>query len=285
MIQNVLHILSSSVPAILQYLVGIAAFGAIEWIYPAESPQSRRDKSLSFALSMIYFVTRPFVIYLPTYYISEPIIRYFGHPIFSADLDALAGTSVVAQEMRHWLLPFIPVFIADFFYYWMHRSQHTFEPLWAVHKLHHMEYSLCAITSSRHHWLESVLRIFFIDIPVAALFSVTAGKGMFLAILLTYWGFFIHANIRLQFGPLTRVFGGPQLHRLHHSLQPEHFDRNFAAFFPIWDILFGTYCHPKPHEWSRTGMADGERVDTIWRGLWLPFEGLWRSKRSAPTGE
>ncbi len=285
MIQNLLHILSGSVPDIVLYLVGITAFSAIELIYPAERQQPRREKCFSFALAMIYFVAWPFVIYVPTHYISDPIIRYFGQPLLSADLDALVGTSAGGQMVRHWLLPFIPVLLGDFFYYWMHRAQHMFGPLWGEHKLHHMEYSLCAITASRHHWLEPVVRIFFIDIPMAVLFKVVAGKGMFLATLLAFWGFFIHANIRLRRGPLTRVFGGPQLHRLHHSLQPEHFDRNFAAFFPIWDIIFGTYCHPKLGEWPRTGMADGERVDTIWRGLWLPFEGLWRGRRSAPSGE
>jgi sterol desaturase/sphingolipid hydroxylase (fatty acid hydroxylase superfamily) len=32
----------------------------------------------------------------------------------------------------------------------------------------------------------------------------------------------------------------PQYHRIHHSLKPAHFDKNFAAWFPLWDILFRT---------------------------------------------
>ena len=283
--ENFIQAMARVIPWIVYYLIGIAFFSAFEHVFPVERNQARRDKWLSFALSIAYYVLMPFAIFLPTRYVSEPIIQHFGQPLLSANLDALVGTGIAGQTVRQLLLPFIPMLILDFFYYWMHRAQHTFAPLWAQHKLHHTEYALCALTAARHHWLESVTHIFFVTIPVTILFRVTAGEGALLSILLTYWGFFIHSNIKIPMGPLTRLLAGPQVHRIHHSALPEHFNRNYASFFPIWDVLFGTYCHPKVGEWPPTGMMDGERVETVWRGIWLPFEGLWRNRRKLPVSE
>ena len=72
------------------------------------------------------------------------------------------------------------------------------------------------------------------------------------------WGFFIHANVRLELGPLTPIISGPQLHRIHHSALAEHRDKNFATFFPFIDILFGTYYGPGKGEHPPTGLHDGE---------------------------
>jgi hypothetical protein len=89
---------------------------------------------------------------------------------------------------------------------------------------------------------------------------------------------FIHANLRLSLGPVSPVVAGPQLHRIHHSLEPRHRDRNYAAFFPLWDVLFGSYYAPKRDEYPRTGLATGERVTSIGQALWLPFA-TWFGRR------
>ncbi|MFI4904937.1 MAG: sterol desaturase family protein, partial [Burkholderiales bacterium] len=99
---------------------------------------------------------------------------------------------------------------------------------------------------------------------------------------LAYWPYFIHANVRLPLGGLTRVVVGPQAHRIHHSLEDAHADRNFAAVFPLWDILFGTFCAPRAGEYPRTGLHSGERVTSFWQANLLPFAGwrrMWRERR------
>src|SRR5215471_5219333 len=37
-------------------------------------------------------------------------------------------------------------------------------------------------------------------------------------------------------------------------MRDEHWNRNFAAFFPIWDWLFGTVYIPKPMEYPPVGL-------------------------------
>ena len=33
----------------------------------------------------------------------------------------------------------------------------------------------------------------------------------------------------------------PSLHWIHHSINPEHHDKNLGFVFPFWDKIFGTY--------------------------------------------
>ena len=57
------------------------------------------------------------------------------------------------------MLPFIPVLVFDFFYYWLHRLQHEVPALWEQHKLHHMDETLSCLTNLRHHWLEEEIAL------------------------------------------------------------------------------------------------------------------------------
>jgi len=59
-------------------------------------------------------------------------------------------------------------------------------------------------------------------------------------------------------------------HRIHHSNLPEHMDKNFATMLPLWDILFGTYYHPKKEEWPSTGVA-GVKVTSLRQAIIMPF--------------
>jgi len=83
--------------------------------------------------------------------------------------------------------------------------------------------------------------------------------------------YFIHLNSRISLGPLTPIIAGPQTHRIHHSKLPEHIDKNFAAIFPLWDVIFGTYYHPKRGECPPCGLASGETVHSFRYALLMPF--------------
>lgn len=54
----------------------------------------------------------------------------------------------------------------------------------------------------------------------------------------------------------------------------------YAPFFPIWDILFGTYHHPKPDEYPLTGVHDEKEVADSWAAATPPFRG-WTNLFSA----
>jgi sterol desaturase/sphingolipid hydroxylase (fatty acid hydroxylase superfamily) len=170
---------------------------------------------------------------------------------------------------------------SDFIYYWWHRFQHTNRWLWAQHTLHHSERSLSVLTSMRHHWLEDPIRLFTQALPLGFLLFVAPPSVAWLGSILALWPFFIHLNLRLSMGPLTTVFAGPQYHRIHHSILPQHLDKNFAAFFPVWDIIFRTAHIPMRNEYPPTGI-DGVETDSFAKALFSPFMDWARLARGLP---
>jgi sterol desaturase/sphingolipid hydroxylase (fatty acid hydroxylase superfamily) len=167
-----------------------------------------------------------------------------------------------------WVFPaaLLAFFLRDFFYYWFHRLQHSSKWLWAEHELHHSDEHMNVTTAVRHHWLETPLEGLFIALPTALLFGQV--RTSVLAVFITSTtGYFIHLNSRINLGV---VFGSPVYHRLHHSKASEHIDKNFAAFFPLWDILFGTYYRPNG-TCPETGLASGETIYSLPQAVVWPF--------------
>jgi sterol desaturase/sphingolipid hydroxylase (fatty acid hydroxylase superfamily) len=171
------------------------------------------------------------------------------------------------------------MFVADFVYYWWHRFQHMNRWLWAQHTLHHSERSLNVAASLRHHWLEDPFRLFIQTLPLGFAFYFEPPSIAWVGSVIGLWPFFIHMNLRLRMGPLTAVFAGPQYHRIHHSILPPHRDKNFAAVFPIWDIIFGTAHLPAKDEFPPTGI-DGVEIQTFGKALASPFVDWSRMARA-----
>jgi sterol desaturase/sphingolipid hydroxylase (fatty acid hydroxylase superfamily) len=173
-----------------------------------------------------------------------------------------------------WSLLFVAAFsitVSDFFYYWLHRLQHSSKWLWAEHELHHSEQHMNVTTAWRHHWLEGSLYMIFINVPMALLFSLPIEAAMLVNIMSKVVVSFAHLNSPIAFGWFTRVLCSPQSHRIHHSKSPEHIDKTFAVIFPIWDVIFGTYHHPAKNEWPETGLASGKTVASVPEAVVLPF--------------
>ena len=167
----------------------------------------------------------------------------------------------------------------DFFYYWLHRLQHASKWLWAEHALHHSEESLNITTSVRHHWLDVPLNVIFVLTPLCYLFRPPVMVVPAYTIAIAMAGFSIHLNARISLGRFGWLIASPQNHRIHHSRLPEHVDKNFAQFFPLWDVLFGTYYAGKRNEYPPTGLSSGERVTTLKASLLMPFT-AWRKMLS-----
>ncbi|MEO0409681.1 MAG: sterol desaturase family protein [Cyanobacteria bacterium P01_A01_bin.135] len=168
------------------------------------------------------------------------------------------------------LLALLYFAVTDFFYYWFHRWQHT-TALWQQHKFHHSEESLNVTSTRRVHWLEDPLLVLFLGLPMGLLFEFNGLALGILAFIQILWLQFIHMNLRLNLGWLSPVVTGPQYHRIHHSFQGEHIDKNFSAFFPLWDIVFGTYHRPRRGEFPATGLGTGETHNDLWEAMVLPF--------------
>jgi sterol desaturase/sphingolipid hydroxylase (fatty acid hydroxylase superfamily) len=165
----------------------------------------------------------------------------------------------------------LAMIVRDFFYYWFHRLQHGSKWFWAEHALHHSDEQMNVTTAVRHHWLEMPLNAIFVTMPLM-IFRAPVITVPFAFVLIMTVGYFIHMNVRVGFGKWGWLLANPQNHRIHHSSAPEHMDKNFAQFFPLWDVLFGTYYSPRPDEFPQTGLSSGEKVTTLGGAIAMPFQ-------------
>ena len=200
-------------------------------------------------------------------------------------LAAIAG--FVAERAGGGLLPAAPrvswpaqilfvlayAFVWDLWQYALHRLQHRSAFLWETHRFHHDEPQVNAATQTRVHAI-SYLLAFAFHLPVVMLFGLQAPPAIAAFLMFTLWGFVNHANLRLSLGPLTPLIAGPQWHRIHHSVLPEHRDRNFAVLFPVIDMLFGTYYRPARDEYPPTGI-EGPPVPALEAATFGPLV-AWR---------
>lgn len=189
-------------------------------------------------------------------------------PVFLA-CSALSGRAVYALGLRSpvdmsglsLLIGALAYFLAyDFLYYWFHRAQHAVPWLWRIHSLHHSNEHLSA-GFGYHHLGEAPLRAVLVGIPFGLLFDAPAGSAV-LGFILVMHGHYIHSSSRLNFGPLAWLIADNRVHRIHHSLEPRHFDKNFGAATLLWDKMFGTAYWPRK-EWPAIGLAGQPAPKTV----------------------
>jgi len=167
--------------------------------------------------------------------------------------------------------PLVTMALYDFFNYWMHRAQHRW--FWAQHSVHHSIENLSAV-NSYFHWTEELFRIAFISIPTAVFFDLhIGGVTLVSTMIVAAYGNFIHSASTLHFGKFGRLFlADPRWHRIHHSIEPDHFDRNFGTGITLWDRLFGTAYFPENEDWPQTGVHDQPEIHSLPEYLWRPFK-------------
>jgi sterol desaturase/sphingolipid hydroxylase (fatty acid hydroxylase superfamily) len=146
----------------------------------------------------------------------------------------------------------VAIIFFDFLNYWQHRFQHRF--LWRIHAVHHSPTQLNA-ASGYAHFGEKVFEFILLGVPLTLIefrfpatpFAVVALKE----ILQRY----IHSPVDAGLGPFNKVLVDNRFHRIHHSLEPKHFDKNFGILFSVWDRLLGTAYEPAKGEWPAVGLA------------------------------
>lgn len=193
---------------------------------------------------------------------ADGLIYLFATALVTAFVFALLSNAKAAFHIptlivfhSHWS-PVVAAVLAalyvDLQFYIVHRIEHRF--FWRFHAVHHSIRNLSA-ANSYHHWSESLMGLplaiplLFIDINFGPALAV-------LAFMFRYQQFYIHSASKPHFGPLRWLLVDNRYHRIHHSMQPEHHDKNFGAMTPLWDWLFGTMYMPRSSEWPDVGLAD-----------------------------
>lgn len=128
----------------------------------------------------------------------------------------------------------------DFAYYWSHRFNHRINIMWNRHIIHHSseEYNLaCALRQS----ISGITEVyFFLYIPLALVGVPPKVMSIILPIHL-FAQFWYHTRLINKMGILEYILVTPSHHRVHHAINNEYIDKNYASIFIIWDKMFGTF--------------------------------------------
>ena len=144
-----------------------------------------------------------------------------------------------------WLTYLVAFMALDFAGYWTHRIAHTYNFFWNNHIIHHSseEFNLaCALRQS----ISVFVRIFAFLLLPAALLGVDAKVVAIVAPLHLFAQFWYHTQHIDRMGFLEHIIVTPSHHRVHHAINPEYIDKNYAQIFIFWDKLFGTFQEEKP---------------------------------------
>ena len=186
-----------------------------------------------------------------------------------------------------WLLAILAADFLGWFHHWVRHKVHVF---WLFHTVHHSQKHLNLFTDFRYHVVEYLIGG-FIRVSVMTLLNFGHREIIVWLLIHEWFARFYHANIRTNLGWLRYIFVTPQSHRVHHSPEARHWDKNFGVMFSIWDRMFGTQ-YTGYDEYPKTGVPDesfphetSARVGSL---LWTPiaqmiypFKAMWRGKKSS----
>jgi sterol desaturase/sphingolipid hydroxylase (fatty acid hydroxylase superfamily) len=142
----------------------------------------------------------------------------------------------------------------DVIMYWSHRLFHG-KTFWKWHAVHHSSEELEWISAARFHPFNLFLGSVLADV-VMLFAGISPNVFLVLGPLTTAHSAFVHANLDWTLGPFKYVIASPVFHRWHHTAAKRGGERNFAATFPILDIMFGTFYMPASQLPDQYGIDD-----------------------------
>lgn len=219
-----------------------------------------------------------------------------GHAITSLPVTAegAAGWGIVIGYML------VSTIVLDLIGYTVHYLQHKVPILWEFHKVHHSAEVMHPLSNYREHPVDNFFYLLLIGAGYGAVAggvyqyaAVVPSVPSILGVPILMFVFNIlaynlrHSHVWLRWpGIWSKVFPSPAHHHVHHSCHPDHFDKNFAFMFPVWDVIFGTYEMPEDNRDVKFGVAGMKsmEMDTCWKLYSIPFvKAARRLKRSGKT--
>ncbi|TIS89315.1 sterol desaturase family protein [Mesorhizobium sp.] len=163
------------------------------------------------------------------------------------------GRAVSSQPV--WLQVIEIIVIADIGFYLAHRTFHAVPFLWRFHAIHHSIEELDWLAAHRVHPVDQALTKSASLVPVYLLGFSSPAIALF-AFIFHAHGLLLHANVRLNIGPLRWLIASPQFHHWHHAHERAAHDKNFAGQLSFIDALFGTMYLPGKAVPERYGVDD-----------------------------
>jgi len=137
----------------------------------------------------------------------------------------------------------LAVVIMDFAIYLQHILVHFVPALWRLHRMHHADLDYDVTTGARFHPIEIVISM-GLKLMVVSAIGAPALAVLIFEVILNATAMFNHGNVKIP-RPVDRVIRlfivTPDMHRVHHSVNPVETNSNYGFSLSIWDRLFGTY--------------------------------------------
>lgn len=175
----------------------------------------------------------------------------------------LSGFGVVGDA----LALCVSLLFVDLIAYWNHRLQHRV--FWKIHAVHHSPTQLNAV-SGYAHFGEKVFQYLLIGLPLTVVHFAFPPTPFVIVATVEMLERYIHMPIDAGLGPIGKVLVDNRFHRIHHSVEKRHFDKNFGIMFSFWDRLFGTAYEPG-EEWPAVGITNNPPPMSVWQFLIYPL--------------
>jgi sterol desaturase/sphingolipid hydroxylase (fatty acid hydroxylase superfamily) len=227
--------------------VAIAAIAVCEVLLPAE--EGRRLLSSGTIQDFFWFATHKFL-----QVILIGVMLQGLHELYDSHLSFLSIHSLESWPLAFKVIGFILVY--DFLDWFHHLLRHKVWFFWCFHSVHHSQRHINLFTEDRVHPIDEIVAICLIFIPLF-MFRMEQPFALYLALFAKWYPHFVHANIKTDLGWLKYVLVTPQSHRVHHSIEERHRDRNFGVLFSVWDRMFGTM-YSNTDEYPSTGVPDAK---------------------------
>ena len=148
----------------------------------------------------------------------------------------LAPYKFPADAWWSWVILF---FADDLFYYIFHRVSHESRLFWNFHVVHHSSEHYNLSVAVRQSWFSGILHwLFYAPIILLGfspwMFAVMHGFNLI-------YQFWIHTKFIKKLGWIESVFNTPSHHRVHHGVNNQYLDKNYAGVLIIWDRMFNSF--------------------------------------------
>lgn len=166
--------------------------------------------------------------------------------------------------------------ILDYGNYLWHVLNHKTPLLWRFHLVHHTDLDLDTSTAFRFHFGEMIGSVFFRGLFVL-LSGATAKEVLVYELLFESATQFHHSNMKIPVEietQLNKIIVTPRMHGIHHSVNKEETDSNYAVIFSFWDRLHRTFKSTPDQEKIVIGVPEFRDAKQMTAGylLAMPFK-------------
>lgn len=226
-------------PGGLEVTIRLACFGAVlasvmalEWALPRRALLLRRGQRWPANIAMVGIAT-----------VAARLIIPFTVIGVAATAEAQHWGLFNQLALPGWVEVLLAVVLLDLVIYGQHVAFHAQPWLWRIHRMHHSDLDLDVSTALRFHPVEILLSV-LLKCGAVLVLGASPLAVLIFEILLNATAMFNHGNIAVPpsiDAVLRRVLVTPDMHRVHHSIDPLETNSNYGFNLPWWDRLFGTY--------------------------------------------